>query len=134
MQVCNRFLAAMSDNNPNLIVKMIVAYGTRTPKIWSHSHNKSRYIPPSFKGFRQSSCVAPPGDTEPEIGLTFDKPPKDPSKGFVFGSDKRICDVYCGVAEDGIGREVFRITINDNDNVIFWTMAQERAAQVTCNK
>lgn len=65
--------------------------------------------------------MAPPGDTEPKTGLTFDKPPKYPSKGFVFGSDKRICDVYCGIAEDGIGREVFRITINDNGDVIFRT-------------
>ena len=77
--------------------------------------------------------MALPGDTEPEIRLTFDKPPKDPSKGFVFGSDKPICDVYCGVAEDGIGREMFRITFNDNGDVTFRTMAQERATRVTYN-
>lgn len=114
MQAYNEPSATMSENDPNRIVRLIAAYGTRTTKTWYHSHNKSRYIPPSFKDFRQSSCVAPPDDTKPEIRLAFDRPPKDPSEGFVFGSDKRICDVYCGVAEDGISRKMFHITFNDN--------------------
>ena len=72
------------DDDPNLIFRLVAAYGKTTPKIWPHSHNKLGYIPPSFKGFRQSSCIALPDDTEAEIQLTFDKPLKDLSKGFVL--------------------------------------------------
>ncbi|KAL2036945.1 hypothetical protein N7G274_010370 [Stereocaulon virgatum] len=121
------------DDDPNLIVRLVAAYGRRTPKMWSHSHNKSRYVPPSFQGFRQSSCIAMPDDTEAEIQLTFDKPPKDFSKGFVFGSDKHTCDVYCGAAEDGISKEMFRITFNDNGDIILQTMNQEKMTRVTYN-
>ena len=122
------------DDDPNLIVRLVAAYGKRTPKIWSHSHNKLRYIPPSFKGFQQSSCITLPDDTEAEIQLTFDKPPKDLSKGFVFGSDRRTCDIYCGAVEDGISKEMFCITFNDNGNVILQTINQEKMTRVTYNK
>ncbi|KAG8530168.1 uncharacterized protein KY384_005651 [Bacidia gigantensis] len=68
-----------------------------------HDYNSDRYLPGSIRNLStQSSRETTPSESEwdndsaPRIVLRFDKRPKDPSKGFAFGSNRRLCDVFLG--------------------------------------
>ena len=54
-----------------------------------------------------------------QIQLTFDDKPKNLDKGFVFGSDPQICDVFLGERVAGFSAQKFCITFNERGEVIF---------------
>lgn len=100
------------NDNPSLICEL-EARNWRTSRIWSHPHNAARYQYPSCVGLQVDhrsngdnlSSEADPEsqpDQEPVNRLTFNRLPLDPSRGFVFGSDPKICDVYCGESEKNL--------------------------------
>ena len=118
------------------LVVRLVAQNERTRQAWAHPHNKPFYKPASFQGFsvRDGGEREPTPcedemisndhahDTEPELRLYLNKRPKDISKGWVFGSDRTACDIYCGEhsksEQYNIGRQTFSITINQRSHVI----------------
>ena len=117
--------------HPSLVARL-VALNERTRQAWKHPHNKKYYVPASFQGFQKSSRETTPleeyngrknhpDDTEPELRIVLDKPPKDMSKGWVFGSDQTACDIYCGEYDEdkkyNIGRQTFSISITKDRHV-----------------
>ena len=131
----------------NLLVKL-VALNERTRQAWAHPHNKSFYKAASFQG--DSVCdgksrETTPGDremnknnykqdTEPELQLYLDNRPKNMSKGWVFGSDRTECDIYCGEPSKSknynIGRQTFSITLNEELHVILKHFRDTNGTQV----
>lgn len=53
-----------------------------------------------------------------QLQFTFDKRPKDPAKGFVFGSDPKICDVKIGMKKNSVSGQHFRITFNAKGDLV----------------
>ena len=130
------------------IAVRLVALNTRTRTAWAYGHNKLNYVGASFQGFpereRASRGVTPldadngtsshAKDSEPEIRLSFSRPPRNISKGWVFGGDQNTCDIYCGepqmVPFYNIGRQTFSITINKHANVILKHLRNTNRTQV----
>ena len=131
------------------LVAILVALNERTRQAWAHPHNRSYYRPASFQGFsirdgksreptpseEDMSTINHVHETEPELHLYLDQRPKDLSKGWVFGSDRNACDIYCGEPDKSrkynIGRQTFSITINKQSHVVLkhlrntnWTHVQ----------
>lgn len=122
-------------DEPNLVARLI-ALNKRTRKAWAHPHNRKHYVPASFQGFKLRGRAiresTPPDDfmnknvrredTEPELQLYLSNRPRDITKGWVFGSDKTACDIYCGEIDEesqyNIGRQTFSITLNEEGQVI----------------
>ena len=125
----------MGEYPPNIVARL-VALNERTRKAWAHPHNKPFYVPPSFQGFqicdgtsRESTPLDEDGDnnghveeSEPEIRILFDSRPRNISKGWTFGSDQDVCDIYCGEYDKknnyNIGRQTFSVTFNKQGDVI----------------
>ena len=97
--------------DPNLIATLIPAdKEKRTEKAFRLKSNKERYLPPTQdieEGPTLSSREATPAHEQPiddqhqykfthRLQLTFDKEPKDPTKGYSFGTDPNKCDVVLG--------------------------------------
>ena len=59
--------------------------------------------------------------------MTFDNKPKDLEKGFVFGSDPRICDVFLGERGAGFSGQQFCITFNEGGEVVFKNTSRKEA-------
>ena len=70
--------------------------------------NKDRYLPPT-RGIEEGPTILSrePTPAEPiddyckynsthRLQLTFDKKPKDPTKGYSFGTNSQVCDVLLG--------------------------------------
>ena len=94
----------MSRSTDNLIVELIPK-NQRAMVVWESVHNEQRYTPPSHTGKEESTIL--PDSTTPgpeEIGedkaakieLAFDLKPKDAGRGFLFGSNRDVCDVFLG--------------------------------------
>ena len=125
----------MDKTNPPILARL-VALNERTRVAWAHPHNRSYYVPASFQGFpvRDSSRrESTPRDdsrdrrsnvqySEPELRLHLNSRPKNISKGWIFGSDQAVCDIYCGEHDQegsyNIGRQTFSITISKQRHVI----------------
>ena len=77
-------------------------------------------------------------DTEPELHLYLDDRPKDLSKGWVFGSDRNACDIYCGEPDRSgnynIGRQTFSITIDKRSHVVLKHLRNTNRTQVQYDK
>lgn len=58
------------------------------------------------------SAISP----KPKVHLKFSKPPKNPAKGYLFGSDPQICDVIIGQEKHGISPSHFRICFGRDFN------------------
>ena len=130
-------------DEPNLVARL-VALNERTRKAWAHPHNRSYYVPASYKGIEvreRASRESTPSnedtitqDTEPELRLYLNNRPKDIRKGWVFGSDKTACDIYCGDADTksqyNIGRQTFSITLNEECQVILKHLRNTNWTQV----
>ena len=130
------------------LVAELVALNERTRQAWAHPHNKHYYRPASFQGFsvrdRQSREPTPPDkdiiskhfkqDSEPELRIYLHDRPKDITKGWVFGSDKTACDIYCGEhsRSEGynIGKQTFSITMNDQGYVILKHLRKDISTRV----
>ncbi|KAI9675746.1 MAG: hypothetical protein M1817_001113 [Caeruleum heppii] len=96
-------------------------------------HNQSRYLSPArgiAEGPTISSREATPGTQQPDddagqydsahrIQLTFDVKPKDPTKGYTFGTNPQTCDVLLGYrGAYRISGRHFWITFNQNKRLI----------------
>ena len=130
------------------LVARLVALNERTRQAWAHPHNRFYYRPASFQGssIRDGKSREPTPsevemntyhhvpDTEPQICLYLDDRPKYPSKGWVFGSDRKECDVYCGEPDNSgrynIGRQTFSITINKQSHVVLNHLKNTNRTQV----
>lgn len=118
--------------DPNLIGTLIpIDEENRAENAFCRDENKDRYLPPT-RGFAEgptiSSREARPADEQPDddhcrydsthrLQLTFDKKPKDASKGYSFGTDPQRCDVLLGTRGAwGISGLHFCITFDDTIN------------------
>ena len=110
----------MDVNDPRLIVTL-EAQGTTAERAWNRPQNQDRCLPASEFVVDISSRESTPAVGQPvsQIQLTFDDKPKDLEKGFVFGSDPRICDVFLGERGAGFSGQQFCITFNERGEVIF---------------
>lgn len=98
--------------DPDLIA-ILIPVGDLTKHVFSHKFNENRYLPPT-EGFNDEPLISsreatpayamPQEDDSPgdeyeksyRLLLDFDKPPKNPSKGYAFGTDQQKCDVLLG--------------------------------------
>ena len=100
--------------DPDLIATLI-PMGDLTKHVFSYyKSNEGRYLPPTG-GFNEDPVISsreatpvyayaiPQKDDGKDnyektyrLLLNFDKPPKDPSKGYAFGTDQQKCDVVLG--------------------------------------
>ncbi len=110
----------MDEKDPRLIVTL-EAQGTTAERAWNRLQNQNRCLPASEFVVDISSRESTPAVGQPvsQIQLTFDDKPKDLEKGFVFGSDPRICDVFLGERGAGFSGQQFCITFNERGEVIF---------------
>ncbi|KAL8788360.1 MAG: hypothetical protein Q9213_001757 [Squamulea squamosa] len=116
----------MAKNDPQLIVTL-VAINTAAEIAWNQPGNRHRCLPgvtydagltdaasrgttPSATGLEERRASA--------IRLTFDNPPKNLRKGFVFGSNSQHCDVSLRGWSQFVSRQHFRITFNARGNLI----------------
>ena len=92
----------MDEKDPRLIVTL-EAYGTTAERAWNRPQNQDRCLSASEFVVDISSRESTPAIGQPrsQIQLIFDDKPKNLEKGFVFGSDLQICDVFLG--ERGAG-------------------------------
>ena len=110
----------MDGKDPRLIVTL-EAEGTTAERAWNRPQNQVRCLPASEFVVDISSRESTPAvdQTASQIQLTFDDKPKDLQKGFVFGSDPQICDVFLGERGAGFSGRQFCITFNERGEVIF---------------
>ena len=118
----------MDEKDPRLIVTL-EAYGTTAERAWNRPQNRDRCLPASESVADISSRESTPavGQPKSQIQLTFDNKPKDLEKGFVFGSDPRICDVFLGERGAGFSGQQFCITFNEGGEVVFKNTSRKEA-------
>lgn len=118
----------MDVNDPRLIVTL-EAVSPTAERAWNRPQNQDRCLPASESVADISSRESTPAVDQPksQIQLTFDNKPKDLEKGFVFGSDPRICDVFLGERGAGFSGQHFCITFNERGEVIFKNKSRKKA-------
>ena len=118
----------MDDNNPNLIV-ILEAVGLTAERAWNRLQNQDRCLPAFESIVDISSRETTPAGPQPksQIRLTFDNKPKNLDKGFIFGSDLRICDVFLGERGAGFSGQHFCITFNERGQIIFESKSRNSA-------
>lgn len=115
--------------DPNLIATLIpVDTEKLTENAFCQDDNKTRYLPPTQRiaeGPTIASREATPAkemldddhckyDFTHRLQLTFDQHPKDPIKGYSFGTNPRDCDILLGQrGARGISGLHFCITFDD---------------------
>ncbi|KAI9789470.1 MAG: hypothetical protein M1816_006012 [Peltula sp. TS41687] len=74
------------------------------------------------RAFKASDGSATPPlgykDDSFELRLTFDRGPKDLQRGFVFGTNPQVCDVFLGPSHRTISRRHFCITFDEHRRLI----------------
>ena len=96
----------MSLQSPHMenayLVLRIKAQGGLAERAFNDLHNDDRRLvgdkPFVSRSVREESVTTAPesdeaDDDDTRIYLSFDKPPKDSSRGWVFGSDRRVSDI-----------------------------------------
>ena len=123
----------MDEKDPRLIVTL-EAVGITAGRAWNRPQNQNRCLPASESVVDISSRESTPAVDQPgsQIQLTFDDKPKNLEKGFVFGSDPQICDVFLGERGAGFSGQQFCITFNARGEVIFKNTSRKQA-QVNYN-
>ena len=118
----------MDGKDPRLIVTL-EADGTTAERAWNRPQNQDRCLPASEFVVDISSRESTPAvdQTASQIQLTFDDKPKDLQKGFVFGSDPQICDVFLGERGAGFSGRQFCITFNERGEVIFKNTSRKKS-------
>jgi len=121
----------MEVDDPRLIVTL-EAVGPTAEGAWNQPQNQDRCPPASESddGVRNiSSREATPAIERhgSRLQLNFDNKPKNLEKGFVFGSDPQVCDVFLGERGAGFSRQHFRITFNERRQVIFENTSRTEA-------
>ena len=94
-------------------------------------HNKSRFLRAKTLSPNASRETTPSGPLEDSDGvggdrryegliLSFEQPPKNLERGFVFGTNPRTCDVLLDNNKDfGISRDHFSISFDDHGRLLF---------------
>lgn len=118
----------MDVNDPRLIVTL-EAHGTTAERAWNRPQNQDRCLPASEFVVDILSRESTPAVDQPrsQIQLTFDDKPKNLEKGFVFGSDPQICDIFLGERGAGFSGQQFCITFNERGEVIFKNTSRKEA-------
>ena len=134
---------AATDNNPNIIATL-VADTYRAGTVWADPHNAPFYLHPlsqavdgrprkvvvsSVDGiFKQ---LAPDANdpclikaSEPALQVTFSRKPKHPELGYLIGSDRSLCDIFLGSADDRIGQFMFTMSFNHYNEVIMTSLSE----------
>ena len=116
--------------NPKLIATLIPVDGP-TEYIFSNETNKARCLPPTRGRFDEEGPAISSREPTPACALSwnddgkddlkcrhrlllnFDEPPKDPAKGYAFGTDEKKCDVVLAPrGARGISGVHFHITFD----------------------
>ena len=123
----------MDVNDPRLIVTL-EAVSPTAERAWNRPQNQDRCLPASESVVDISSRESTPAVGQPgsQIQLTFNDKPKNLEKGFVFGSDPKICDVFLGERGAGFSGQQFCIAFNERGEVIFKNTSRKEA-QVNYN-
>ncbi|KAK2791719.1 hypothetical protein FQN52_004635 [Onygenales sp. PD_12] len=119
-------MATLQPEDPNLFLTLNAEQGSASAMILRLPHNTERYIAcePTYYDYRSRETTPEPHfggaarkEAEKEqLTLRFDKPPIDPSKGFMFGTGAEECDVWLGERKQqhDISRRHFRITFDED--------------------
>ena len=137
----------MDQQGPEVMARL-VPLNERTRTAWAHPHNKRYYVPTRVRGrpeygknrhesipvHENSGSDSDDKANEPELRIRFDIRPKDISKGWMFGSDRSVCDIYCG-EDDGywnstVSEQTFLITMNKQGNVVLKQLQDTDETQV----
>lgn len=119
----------MEVDDSRLIVTL-EAVSSTAEGAWNQPQNQDRCPPASDDEVRNiSSREATPVIERhgSRLQLNFDNKPKNLEKGFVFGSDPQVCDVFLGERGAGFSRKHFRITFNERRQVIFENTSRTEA-------
>lgn len=116
----------MDVQDPRLIVTL-EADGTTAERAWNRPQNQGRYLPALESVMDISSRESTPAVDQfgSRIRLTFDDKPKNLEKGFVFGSDAQICDIFLGERGAGFSGQQFCITFNERGELIFQSTSRK---------
>ena len=117
------------DEKDQRLIMTLEAVSPTAERAWSRPQNQDRCLPASESVADISSRESTPavGQTASQIQLTFDDKPKNLEKGFVFGSDPRICDVFLGERGAGFSGQQFCITFNERGEVLFKNTSRKKA-------
>ncbi|EER40150.1 serine/threonine protein kinase [Histoplasma capsulatum H143] len=129
------------DEDPSLIMTITAPAG-HTAECLKLPHNSSRYITPpgDNQDTRSQSTSAEyfeedgndSGDNDEPQGslqLTFNNPPKDITRGFVFGTEKKICDVLLARRKrQGISGVHFCITFESENHLVLRDISTKNTA------
>ena len=110
----------MDAKDPRLIMTL-EALSQKAEGAWNRLQNRDRCLPASEFVVEVSSRESTPAvdSIASQIQLGFNNKPKDLQRGFVFGSDLHICDVFLGERGTGFSGRHFCITFNERGEVIF---------------
>ena len=118
----------MDEKDPRLIMTL-EAVSPTAERAWNRPQNQDRCLPASESVVDISSRESTPAIDQPgsQIQLTFDDKPKNLDKGFVFGSDPQICDVFLGERGAGFSGQQFYITFNERGEVVFKNIVSKKS-------
>lgn len=102
----------MDDSNVILTLLAIDSYAGR---LFNHPHNTPYYREPSFALSRESTPLSTACEQNfqyphSRLELTFDQKPKNPDRGFTFGSSRKQCDIL--FSKEGISQVHFSVTFD----------------------
>ncbi|KAL8770162.1 MAG: hypothetical protein Q9209_004004 [Squamulea sp. 1 TL-2023] len=116
----------MAKNDPRLIVTLL-AINTAAEIAWNRSENRHHCVPgvtfdagvaDAVSRGTTPSAMGPEERRGSTLRLTFDNPPKNLQKGFVFGSHPKYCDVSLRGWSRFVSRQHFRIAFNTRGDLI----------------
>ena len=103
------------------IIATLIAMNESAGALFRQPHNAAAYIAPSQlpppKSYDLSSRETTLSSEEEEsyssrIQLSFEKPPRDIVRGFTFGRDEKICDIY--LPKSSISNELYLSKLSSN--------------------
>lgn len=114
----------MDDSN---LILTLLAVDVFAGYLCNVPHNSNYYRPPSYD-FSQETTPSSAGERDlasgeqetqylgPRLELTFDMEPKNPERGFTFGSDRKQCDVW--LRKKGISGIHFSVTFDKEGQLL----------------
>ena len=128
----------VATNNKPHIIATLVAQSHRAFTVWADPHNEPFYLRPLSQAVdgppremvvnpvdgsaRQVTPEANEPDliepSEPALQITFSRKPKHPELGYLIGSDRDLCDIFLGSADDRISQFMFTMSFNRYNEVI----------------
>ena len=134
---------AATINKPHIIATL-VAHSHRAFTVWADPHNKPFYLRPLSQAVdgRLRKMVVNPVDgkarqvtpeaddhnrikpSEPALQITFERKPKHPELGYLIGSDRDLCDIFLGSADDLISQFMFTMSFNQYNEVMMTSVSK----------